>query len=197
MSVAPAAAPRVCGVCGRPLPPRPPGPGRASRYCSAACRQRAYRERGAPPEQTVDEIIADIARRAQALAPDPVEALAAGADELGSRVARLRRMARTAADAARQNVTPPAVTETDGLAELDFAELAERHRRELRAHCYRLLGSYDEAEDLVQETFLRAWRARDGFARRASARTWLFRIATNACLDHLRALDSPRSPAAR
>jgi RNA polymerase sigma-70 factor (ECF subfamily) len=69
--------------------------------------------------------------------------------------------------------------------ETEFADLTELHRRELRVHCYRLLGSVDEAEDLVQETFLRAWRARDQFAGRASLRAWLYKIATNACLDFL------------
>jgi RNA polymerase sigma-70 factor (ECF subfamily) len=66
-----------------------------------------------------------------------------------------------------------------------FAALVVRHRRELRVHCYRLLGSYDEAEDLVQETFLRAWKGLGGFAGRSSLRAWLYRIATNACLDLL------------
>ncbi|GAA2633112.1 RNA polymerase subunit sigma-70 [Dactylosporangium fulvum] len=66
-----------------------------------------------------------------------------------------------------------------------FAQQVEQHRRELRVHCYRMLGSFDEAEDLVQEVFLRAWRGRDGFAGRSSLRTWLYRIATNACLDAL------------
>jgi RNA polymerase sigma-70 factor (ECF subfamily) len=66
-----------------------------------------------------------------------------------------------------------------------FATLVERHQRELRVHCYRLLGSFDEAEDLVQETFLRAWKGLPGFAGRSTLRAWLYRIATNACLDAL------------
>ncbi len=74
----------------------------------------------------------------------------------------------------------------DVIDDSEFAALAERHRRELHVHCYRMLGSLDEAEDLVQETLLRAWRARRGFEGRSSARAWLYRIATNACLDALR-----------
>jgi RNA polymerase sigma-70 factor, ECF subfamily len=66
-----------------------------------------------------------------------------------------------------------------------FGELVRRHRRELQVHCYRMLGSLEEAEDLVQETFLRAWRAREGFSGQATFRAWLYRIATNACLDVL------------
>jgi RNA polymerase sigma-70 factor (ECF subfamily) len=66
-----------------------------------------------------------------------------------------------------------------------FATLAERHRRELQVHCYRMLGSFEDAEDQVQETFLRAWRNRAGFEGRAPFRAWLYRIATNACLDAL------------
>ncbi|HET6865562.1 MAG TPA: RNA polymerase subunit sigma-70 [Solirubrobacteraceae bacterium] len=68
-----------------------------------------------------------------------------------------------------------------------FSALFERHRRELRAHCYRMVGSFEDSEDLVQDTFARAWRARARFRRegRWSFRAWLYRIATNACLDHV------------
>jgi RNA polymerase sigma-70 factor, ECF subfamily len=66
-----------------------------------------------------------------------------------------------------------------------FGEHVERHRRELHIHCYRMLGSFEESEDLVQETFLRAWRRRDTYEGRAPLRAWLYRIATNACLDAL------------
>jgi RNA polymerase sigma-70 factor, ECF subfamily len=69
--------------------------------------------------------------------------------------------------------------------EATFGELVEPHRRELQVHCYRMLGSLEDSEDLVQETFLRAWRNRRTFEGRSSFRAWLYRIATNACLDAL------------
>lgn len=69
--------------------------------------------------------------------------------------------------------------------EPEFTALAQRHRRELHVHCYRMLGSFQDAEDTVQETFLRAWRRRETYEGRASFRAWLYRIATNASLDLL------------
>jgi RNA polymerase sigma-70 factor (ECF subfamily) len=68
-----------------------------------------------------------------------------------------------------------------------FQDLVAPHRKEIAAYCYRMLGSLADAEDQAQETLLRAWRGIDGFAGRASVRTWLYKIATNTCLDALRA----------
>jgi len=73
-----------------------------------------------------------------------------------------------------------------------FRELTEPYRRELQLHCYRIVGSAQDAEDLVQETLLAAWRGFDAFEGRASLRTWLYRIASNRCLNALR--DSGRRP---
>jgi RNA polymerase sigma-70 factor (ECF subfamily) len=68
-----------------------------------------------------------------------------------------------------------------------FHQLVDRHQRELHVHCYRILGSIEDAEDQVQETFLAAWHGITGFEARASVRTWLFKIATNRCRSALRA----------
>jgi RNA polymerase sigma-70 factor (TIGR02960 family) len=76
------------------------------------------------------------------------------------------------------------ITDSDRDRE-SFAASVEPHRRELRVHCYRMLGSFEESEDLVQETFLRAWRRRETLAQPAALRAWLYKIATNACLDAL------------
>src|SRR6185503_1303060 len=65
----------------------------------------------------------------------------------------------------------------------EFGSNVERHRRELLVHCYRMLGSLPDAEDAVQETLLRAWRYRDSLKEGAPLRPWLYRVATNACLD--------------
>jgi RNA polymerase sigma-70 factor (ECF subfamily) len=91
------------------------------------------------------------------------------------------------------SATPPAAATDDAVVaaaragdEAAFAALVDRHRRELHVHCYRMLGSFEEAEDLVQETLLRVWRRRDSFQGGPGFRAWLYRIATNACLDELR-----------
>jgi RNA polymerase sigma-70 factor (ECF subfamily) len=86
---------------------------------------------------------------------------------------------------------PPAADEATFIAAVRsgdparFALITERHRRELQVHCYRMLANYDDAQDMTQETFLRAWNKRESFDGRAALRTWLYRIATNACLDFL------------
>src|SRR5580698_2303014 len=81
----------------------------------------------------------------------------------------------------------------DGVA---FGELTEPYRRELQLHCYRMLGAVSDAEDLVQETLLSAWRSVNGFRGNASVRTWLYRIATNLCLNALRDRERRPLPAA-
>jgi RNA polymerase sigma-70 factor (TIGR02960 family) len=89
-------------------------------------------------------------------------------------------------------VTAAMLDRARGGDEEAFRALTEPHRRELQVHCYRILGSVQDAEDLVQETLLAAWRALAGFEGRASLRSWLYRIATNRCLNALR--DGARRP---
>jgi RNA polymerase sigma-70 factor (ECF subfamily) len=79
----------------------------------------------------------------------------------------------------------PGASAASSGAESDFGELIEPHRRELHAHCYRMLGSVYDADDALQETMLRAWRGMAGFQGRSSLRSWLYTIATNACLTQI------------
>jgi RNA polymerase sigma-70 factor (ECF subfamily) len=95
-------------------------------------------------------------------------------------------MAAMGSDGSRAGEATGDVTGGDAIDEEAFARLVQRHRRELHVHCYRMLGSFDEAEDLVQETFLRGWRRRSTLVDTSQLRAWLYRIATNACLDALR-----------
>jgi RNA polymerase sigma-70 factor (ECF subfamily) len=87
---------------------------------------------------------------------------------------------------ATRDVSEGMISTSMPTTQAEFSERAERHRRELHIHCYRMLGSFEEAEDLVQETLLRAWRSRSELEREDWFRAWLYKIATNACLDAIR-----------
>ncbi|HEY1517327.1 MAG TPA: sigma-70 family RNA polymerase sigma factor [Solirubrobacteraceae bacterium] len=89
-------------------------------------------------------------------------------------------------------MTTSALTLARAGDEQAFRELTDPHRRELQVHCYRILGSVQDAEDALQETLLAAWRGLDGFEERSSLRSWLYTIATNRCLNTLR--DGARRP---
>jgi len=90
------------------------------------------------------------------------------------------------ADGVLTGVTEPTLALARAGDEAAFRELTEPYRHELELHCYRIVSSVQDAEDLVQETFLAAWRSLDRFEGRASVRTWLYRIATNRSLNFLR-----------
>lgn len=180
-----------CLACGRGIE-KGGGPGRVPAYCSQACRQRAYRERQQPSVVPVQELISDLGDRLRKLRPVPRGTFHTDVEALSGPFTQLRRIARQArADEREQeSVTPAPVTNPAASSADDaFAALSEQYGRELRVHCYRLLGSYDEAEDLTQETFLRAWRARDALSGVTHPRAWLYKIATRLCLDFLREHD--------
>ncbi|MFD6291374.1 RNA polymerase subunit sigma-70 [Streptomyces sp. NPDC060205] len=196
-----------CRICGLSIEDGK-GPGRAASYCSQACRQRAYRERKRPADVPAGELVSDLGDRLRRLRLEPAYAFHADVEALAPRFGRLRSLAREArateearevpekraesvGDEGAEFVTPAGVTKPrDG----GFDALVEAHRKELRAHCYRLLGSYDEAEDLTQEAFLRAWRARDTLEDVDNPRAWLYKVATRVCLDFLRRHDRRPAP---
>ncbi|MCX6468742.1 MAG: sigma-70 family RNA polymerase sigma factor [Corynebacteriales bacterium] len=84
-----------------------------------------------------------------------------------------------------QPTAPAAKTSAETVTDSEFLEIIEPYRREIMAHCYRMMGSHHDAEDLLQETYIRAWRGYAGYDQRASVRTWLHKIATNTCLTAL------------
>src|SRR5262249_57027929 len=83
----------------------------------------------------------------------------------------------------RPMVSQATEARSSGANDEEFRHLVESHERAVRMHCYRMLGSLQDAEDVTQETLIRAWRSLDRFEGRGSSRGWLYRIATNACLD--------------
>jgi RNA polymerase sigma-70 factor (ECF subfamily) len=115
--------------------------------------------------------------------------------DLRSRSTNVRNDASSTEDPRNQSPEDAVVAAATAGDESAFAQLFVRYRRELVAHSYRILGSYEDAEDLTQETFLRSWDKRETFQGRSSFRSWLYRIATNACLTALgRQRGRQRSP---
>ncbi|MGQ4362180.1 RNA polymerase subunit sigma-70 [Streptomyces sp. SAS_272] len=193
-----------CRMCGARLPAHERG--RRAAYCSAGCRQRAYRERRRPSrEDDAATLVADVERRARKMVLDPAAVFRTEVEALTAVVRELRRVARAEVETAAKPVAGDGAaaagldhagqpdradhaghSDHADLTEETFAALLASHRRHLHLLCYRMVGSYDDADDLLQETFLRAWRDRASFQHRSATRTWLHRIATNVCLDHLR-----------
>src|ERR1700710_3277035 len=95
-------------------------------------------------------------------------------------------------EAANSPGTSGAASGLRAMDERAFRDLVDPYRGALEVHCYRMLGSPHDAEDIVQETLLRAWRSLDRFGGRASVQSWLYRIATNACFDEIER--RPRRP---
>jgi len=158
----------LCRSCARDLPRRGERRGRSSVYCSAACRQKAYRSRHAPPSgDPVPDLIADVERRLRTLLPQSPDTFQADVDTLAESVRRL------------ELIADLAVATGDTV----FAGLVEPYHRELTLHCYRMLGSFDDAEHLVREALLAA--ARDGQPSGSSTRSWLYQVVSLVCLDFL------------